>query len=144
MTRYDEGIRFLIIPLLLSIGLLSLITGGPLTARWYAMKVTLYAVLLIIGLVLRIIMRNWVTLFRAIAAASAREAAATGVDGDGAAPDDQGAGSTLTDLRQRLVDQRTALEAKMTREILGARRLAYFYWAGIATVCFFGVTKPLM
>ena len=46
----------------------SLITGWPFTAPWYAAKAPLYGVALIIGLLLRFIMRNWVMLFREIAA----------------------------------------------------------------------------
>lgn len=148
LTRYDEGIRFVVIPLLLSIGLVSLVTGGPLTARWYAVKVTLFGLLLVIGLVLRYIMRNWVTLFRSIAAVAAQEAAEEEAAAIGGGPasevGSEGGGVTLTLVHQRLVDQRTALEAKISREIFTARRLAYIYWAGIATVCFFGVTKPPM
>ena len=46
----------------------------PFTAPWYAAKATLYGVALIIGLMLRVIMRNWVHLFRAIAAGPNPEA----------------------------------------------------------------------
>ncbi len=141
LTRYDEGIRFVLIPLLVSVGVLSLLTGQPLTARWYAAKVTLYGLLLIIGLILRYIMRNWVGMFRTLAAIEAQERAedpaAEGLSG----PSTAGV-ATLTRTREALAAQRTAVEARMAREILTGRRIAYLYWAGIATVCFFGVTKP--
>lgn len=68
LTKIDESIRYVVIPLLLYFGIKSLVTGGPLLAKWYAAKVTIYACLLIIGLILRVIMRRWVLVFRRIAA----------------------------------------------------------------------------
>jgi hypothetical protein len=68
LTVWDERIRFVLIPVLLGVAGTSLLTGGPLTARWYAAKVFIYALMLIIGLILRFIMRHWVTIFREIAA----------------------------------------------------------------------------
>jgi hypothetical protein len=53
-----------IIPLLIGFAIYSLITGWPFTASWYAAKVLIYALLLIIGLLLRFIMKEWVILFR--------------------------------------------------------------------------------
>ena len=67
MTVWDERIRFVLIPVLLGVGVVSLVEGAPLTAKWYAAKVTIYALMLIIGLGLRFIMRHWVTIFREIA-----------------------------------------------------------------------------
>ena len=76
MTKIDESFRYVVIPALLIFGIYSLIYNMPLTAPWYAAKVTLYGVALIIGLGLRIIMRNWVHLFRAIEAGPNPEAEA--------------------------------------------------------------------
>ncbi len=76
LTKIDESFRYFVIPALLVFGVYSLINNMPLTAPWYAAKVTLYGVALIIGLGLRIIMRNWVHLFRAIAAGPNPEAEA--------------------------------------------------------------------
>jgi hypothetical protein len=109
LTRIDEGVRYVVIPALLLAGITSLFGTGPFSMRWYAAKVTLYAVLLIIGLALRTIMRHWVTLFRSL-----------------------DSGTTVA-----------AVEAQLGREIALARMLAYFYWAGIATVALFGVAKPI-
>lgn len=67
LTKIDERIRFLLIPALLFFGLWSLFGDGPLAARWYAAKVTIYAGLLVIGLGLRFIMRDWVLIFRKLA-----------------------------------------------------------------------------
>lgn len=76
LTKLDESFRYVVIPLLLIFGVYSLVTGWPFTAPWYAAKATLYGVALIIGLLLRFIMRNWVMLFRQIAAGDNPEAEA--------------------------------------------------------------------
>ncbi len=67
LTKIDESFRYVVIPLLLIFGIYSLVEGAPFTAPWYSAKVTLYGVALIIGLLLRFIMRHWVMLFRQIA-----------------------------------------------------------------------------
>ena len=67
LTIWDERIRFVLIPTLLGVAGYSLITGGPLTAKWYAAKMFVYGLMLVIGLALRFIMRHWVTIFREIA-----------------------------------------------------------------------------
>lgn len=76
LTRIDESFRYVVILLLLIFGIYSIVSGWPFAAPWYAAKATLYGVALIIGLVLRIIMRNWMRLFRAIAAGPNPEAEA--------------------------------------------------------------------
>ncbi len=63
-TKIDEAVRYVIIPLLIGFGSYSLMTGWPFTASWYAAKAIIYALLLVIGLLLRFIMREWVVLFR--------------------------------------------------------------------------------
>lgn len=68
LTKIDEAIRWVIIPLLLFFGLWTLFADGPIGADWYAAKMSLYAVTLIIGLFLRFIMRDWVMAFRKMAA----------------------------------------------------------------------------
>ena len=67
LTIWDERIRYVLIPTLLGVAGYSLITGGPLTAKWYAAKMFVYGLMLVIGLALRFIMRHWVTIFREIA-----------------------------------------------------------------------------
>jgi hypothetical protein len=67
ITLWDEKIRYVVIPLLFGTALYSLVTGGPLTARWYAAKVLIYSLLLVIGLLLRFVMRHWAVIFRQIA-----------------------------------------------------------------------------
>ncbi len=52
---------------MIGFGIYSLIARWPFPQGWYAAKVVLYGVALIIGLLLRFIMRHWVMLFRQIA-----------------------------------------------------------------------------
>ncbi|RME66830.1 MAG: hypothetical protein D6782_03630 [Alphaproteobacteria bacterium] len=108
LTLWDERIRYIVIPALVLLGGVSLVTGGPVTAGWFAAKLTLFGLLLIIGLYLRYVMRDWVIAFRQMEAS----------------------GST------------PALEDKISSVLAKARKLAYVYWIGIATVAFFGVVKP--
>ncbi|MFZ8886701.1 MAG: hypothetical protein ACO4AL_08390 [Steroidobacteraceae bacterium] len=67
LTRIDESLRYVFIPLLLGVSLWSLLGDGPLTVTWYAAKVFIYSLLLIIGLILRFVMRHWTIIFREIA-----------------------------------------------------------------------------
>jgi hypothetical protein len=76
LTKTDEAIRYVVIPLLIGFGIYSLMTGWPFSQDWYAAKALLYGVALVIGLLLRFIMRHWVLLFREIAAGSNPEAEA--------------------------------------------------------------------
>lgn len=112
LTRIDEAVRFLLIPLLLISAISSLLGHGPFNAedgqRWYSVKILLYSLLLVLGLKLRFIMREWTALFRRIAI-------------EGATPE---------------------IEATLERSLRIGRGIAYCYWVGIATVAFFGATKP--
>ncbi len=67
LTKADEAIRYVVIPALIGFGVYSLMTGWPFTQNWYAAKAALYGVALIIGLLLRFIMRDWVIQFRKLA-----------------------------------------------------------------------------
>lgn len=67
LTRIDERLRYVLIPVLVYSAIHSLVAGVPFTARWFAAKVLIYACLLVIGLVLRFVMRHWTTIFRALA-----------------------------------------------------------------------------
>jgi hypothetical protein len=71
LTKIDEMIRYAVIPALLFVGLSSIHAGWPLDtpegAKWYAAKVAIYGGLLIIGLLLRYIMRGWTEMFRILA-----------------------------------------------------------------------------
>ena len=46
----------------------SLAVGKPFLANWYATKVLIYSGLLVIGLILRFVMRHWTETFRQLAA----------------------------------------------------------------------------
>jgi hypothetical protein len=67
LTRWDERLRYVFIPVLFGVAGWSLLTGGPFVAKWFAAKVFLYSILLIIGLGLRFIMRHWTLIFREMA-----------------------------------------------------------------------------
>jgi hypothetical protein len=71
LTRIDEAVRFVLIPLLLLAAVSSLLGHGPFKGdpgfRWFAAKVGVYSLLLVIGLKLRFIMREWTMLFRKLA-----------------------------------------------------------------------------
>jgi hypothetical protein len=71
LTKMDERIRFVVIPLLFIVGIGSLLGLGPLSAdpgqRWFSAKMIVYGITLVIGLKLRFIMREWTTMFRLLA-----------------------------------------------------------------------------
>lgn len=67
LTMIDERIRTVVIPVLVVASVVSLATGEPFTARWMALKVGIFGVLLFIGLLLRWTMRAWVVAFRMLA-----------------------------------------------------------------------------
>ena len=81
LTIWDERIRYVVIPTLLITAVSSLLGYGPFEAgtgqKWFAWKVLLYGLLLIIGLQLRYIMREWTRLFRVLAAGPDPEAEST-------------------------------------------------------------------
>ena len=112
LTKIDERIRFVFIPLIFIAGITSLLGYGPFEAgpmqKWFSAKVLLFSMLLMIGLKLRFIMREWTELFR------------------------------LMDLEP----DNTQAEATLERSIRIGRGLAYVYWVGIASVGFLGAVKP--
>jgi hypothetical protein len=77
LTRLDEGVRFGLIPLLLFAAISSLMGYGPFNGdagwRWYSAKILIYALLLILGLKLRFIMREWTILFRRLSVSPNRD-----------------------------------------------------------------------
>jgi hypothetical protein len=74
LTRIDERLRYILIPVLFVTSVMSLLNGSPFTANWFSAKVLLFSLLLIIGLGLRFIMRHWTTIFREIAVQGATPA----------------------------------------------------------------------
>jgi len=112
LTRYDERVRFVLIPILAISALWSMFGDGPFVAGpgqyWYTVKILIYSGLLVIGLKLRFIMREWTELFRRL-------------DQEGS---DQG------------------VEDQLERSIRVGRGLAYVYWIGIAFTGLVGAAKP--
>jgi len=111
LTRIDEAIRFVAIPLLFIVSVSSLLGYGPFNAdtgqKWFAAKALIFSLLLVIGLQLRFVMREWTVIFRKL---------------------------------EEKEDKN--LEFVLEKSIRTARKLAYFYWFGIASVAFLGATKP--
>lgn len=66
--RIDVAVRLVLIPGLVAAGAYSLITGGPVTSGWVALKLIVYAALLAMGLYLRTIIRAWRQGFARLAA----------------------------------------------------------------------------
>jgi hypothetical protein len=112
LTKIDEKVRYVLIPLIVIAALSSLAGFGPLKAepglRWFASKFLIFGGLLVIGLLLRFIMREWTVLFRQLA---------------------QGG-------------EQPEVERRLERSIAFGRKLAYLYWAGILSVAFLGAVKP--
>jgi hypothetical protein len=77
LTIWDERIRYVIIPLLLVVSASSLLGYGPFNAgpgqMWFSIKILIFSGLLIIGLLLRFIMREWTVMFRILAEGSNAE-----------------------------------------------------------------------
>jgi len=111
LTKCDEAIRYLLIPLLVVASVSSLLGHGPFAGGtgqlWYSTKILIFSGLLVIGLWLRYVMREWTRIFRALAER-----------------DDP------------------VLEARLEKQIVLSRYIAYLYWIGIASVGFLGATKP--
>lgn len=114
LSIVDERIRFVLIPMLIIAAISSLAGFGPFLEvhGWFSAKLLVYALLLIIGLKLRFIMREWTTLFAQLEAPDTAQA------------------------------RRSEAEHRLERSIKTGRGLAYLYWIGIASVAFLGATKP--
>lgn len=71
LTLLDERIRYVFIPLITICALSSLFGEGPFNAgtaqKWFSTKILIFAFLLVIGLYLRFIMREWTMMFRILA-----------------------------------------------------------------------------
>ena len=68
LTKADEAIRYVIIPAVFIASAASLMGYGPFLAeqgqKWFSIKLLIFSLLLVFGLLLRFIMREWTTLFR--------------------------------------------------------------------------------
>lgn len=63
----DTRIRYVLAPVLIGTGILSLVTDGPVPQTFIALKLIVFGAMVIVGLVLRHIMRNWAIGFRRLA-----------------------------------------------------------------------------
>jgi len=69
LTIWDDRIRYVLIPALAGLATWSLLTDFPFQQNWYAAKILIYSGLLVIGLILRFVMRHWTLTFRQLATA---------------------------------------------------------------------------
>jgi len=79
LTVWDERIRFVLIPALMISCITSIFGYGPFNPAfdWFIAKLFIYSLLLVIGLKLRFIMREWTELFRVLAEGENQEAEET-------------------------------------------------------------------
>jgi hypothetical protein len=68
LTIWDDRIRYVLIPVLAGLATWSLLNDWPFQQNWYATKILIYSGLLVIGLILRFVMRHWTLTFRQLAA----------------------------------------------------------------------------
>ncbi len=82
LTKADEFVRYFFIPAIAIASIMSLVGDGPFNAadgqKWFSIKILLFSAALVIGLLLRYIMREWTELFRKLA-----------VEGDNAVVEDR-------------------------------------------------------
>lgn len=112
LARLDHWIRVTVAALFLSLGALSLVEGTPVTARWLALKMLLFAVVVVLGLLLRRVIRDWALGFGVLNAPDATAEAIAG------------ANTTIFSAYRR------------------ATRLAHTLWLLVALIALLGVTKP--
>lgn len=74
LRTWDQSIRHLLAPALIVLGMWSLITGYPVKPLFIALKLTVFGVMIVTGLVLRAIMKNWAVGFRRLATEGPGEA----------------------------------------------------------------------
>lgn len=72
LSDIEDWTRYLLIPTLILVSLASLSGYGPLESgegqRWYAAKMLVFGLLLVIGVILRLIMHEWRAMFPVLAA----------------------------------------------------------------------------
>lgn len=72
LSDTEDWTRYILIPVLIIASLSSLMGSGPFEAgegqRWYAAKILTFGLLLIIGVILRLIMHEWRSMFPVLAA----------------------------------------------------------------------------
>lgn len=64
---WDQRIRLVMAPVLIATGLWSIVSGYPIAPLFVALKITAFGCMIIVGLILRAIMKNWAIGFRRLA-----------------------------------------------------------------------------
>ncbi len=81
LATLEDWTRYLLIPTLVITGVSSLLGYGPFAGGegqlWYAAKITVFGLVLIIGVILRLVMHEWEKLFAVLAAGPDAQAEAT-------------------------------------------------------------------
>jgi hypothetical protein len=67
MRNIDQYVRLVLAPVLIGVGSWSLVTGAPIAPKFIAGKLIVFGCMIVVGLVLRAIMRNWAIGFRRLA-----------------------------------------------------------------------------
>ena len=67
LRSIDQYVRIVLAPLLIGVGAWSAVTGQPIAMKFVALKVFVFGCMIVVGLVLRAIMRNWALGFRRLA-----------------------------------------------------------------------------
>lgn len=67
MRNIDQYVRLVLAPVLIGVGVWSLIAGAPVAPKFVALKLIVFGCMIVVGLILRAIMRNWAIGFRRLA-----------------------------------------------------------------------------
>lgn len=67
LRSIDQGVRLVLAPVLIGVGAWSLIAGAPIAPKFIAMKLIVFGGMIVVGLILRAIMRNWAICFKRLA-----------------------------------------------------------------------------
>jgi hypothetical protein len=67
IRTFDQGARLVLAPVLIGVGAWSVLVGSPVGVLFVALKLALFGLMIIVGLVLRAIMKNWAEGFRRLA-----------------------------------------------------------------------------
>lgn len=113
LARLDHWLRVTVAALFVSLAVLSLVEGAPVGATWLALKMLFFAIAVVIGLLLRRIIRDWAQGFTVL---------------NGPAP--------AADAVQQANDSIFAAYRRATR-------LAHSLWLLVALTALLGVTKPV-
>jgi hypothetical protein len=74
LRSFDQAVRWVLAPVLIALSVWSLLTGEPIAPTFIALKVGVFAGMILLGLALRAIMRNWALGFRRLASEGATPA----------------------------------------------------------------------